>query len=45
MQINPMKENINKYKTRFDILTAALLRIQVCGQRSSKKSIAFRFKG
>jgi hypothetical protein len=29
MQINPMKENTNKFKTRSDILTAVLLRIQV----------------
>lgn len=29
MQINPMKENINNFKTRPDILTAVLLRIQV----------------
>lgn len=28
MQINPMKENIKKFKARSDILTAVLLRIQ-----------------
>jgi len=27
MQINPMKENINKFKTRSAILTAVLMRI------------------